>query len=45
MPQTPGTICPSKVKCLFSAEAAEKALELFQDLLGIQTEHSVITGL
>lgn len=34
MPQTLGTGC-SKAQCLYSAEAAEKALELFQDLLGI----------
>lgn len=35
MPQTLGTSCPSEVKRLCSAEAAEKALELFQDLPGI----------
>lgn len=35
MPQTLRTTCPSEVKHLYSAEAVEKALELFQDLLGI----------
>lgn len=35
MPQTLRTSCPSEVRHLYSAEAAENALELFQDLLGI----------